>query len=150
MTKAIKLLREQRISFEIIEYKHSEKGAVFASRAIGMAVERTIKTLVVELSTKGYLIVLVPGSKTIRFKGLAALYNVKRAAMADAKTAESLTGYKVGGISPFGMKQDLPVAMDAGLLSFNTVAVNGGKRGNMLVMNPTDILRVTGAKPIKL
>ncbi len=70
--------------------------------------------------------------------------------MADAAVAERLTGYPVGGISPFGMKQRLRVIIDAGLLVFDKVAINGGKRGLMLIMSPADILKVTDAKPIEL
>jgi prolyl-tRNA editing enzyme YbaK/EbsC (Cys-tRNA(Pro) deacylase) len=40
--------------------------------------------------------------------------------------------------------------IDAGLLSFDKVAINGGMRGLMLVMSPADILKVTDAEPIEL
>ena len=68
----------------------------------------------------------------------------------DPATVERLTGYPVGGISPFGMKQRLRVMIDAGLLSFDKVAINGGRRGLMLVMSSADILKVTEAEPIEL
>jgi Cys-tRNA(Pro)/Cys-tRNA(Cys) deacylase len=150
LTRAIRYLKEQGIPFEVAEYDHLDKGALFASQALGMPVERTVKTLVVQLSKKGYLVVLMPGSKTISFKKLAKIRGVKRAAMVNTAMAERLTGYLVGGISPFGMKQRLPVVIDAGLLAFDKVAINGGKRGVMLIMNPSDIVKTTGAKPVEL
>ena len=97
-------------------------------------------TLVVDLGRKGYVMVLMPGDKNIDLKSLAGAYSVKRAAMADTSTAERLTGYSVGGISPFGTKQNLPVVMEAGLLKFDKVAINAGERGVMLIMDPKDIL----------
>ena len=127
-----------------------EKGALFASQAIGMPPERTIKTLVVELSPKDYLVVLMPGTKTISFKKLAKSRGVKRAAMVNTIQAERLTGYVVGGISPFGMKRQLPVAMEAGLLSFDSVAINGGRRGVMLIMDPRDVMKATNAQTVEL
>jgi Cys-tRNA(Pro)/Cys-tRNA(Cys) deacylase len=48
------------------------------------------------------------------------------------------------------MKQGLPVVMDRGLLGFDQVAINGGKRGLMLVMSPRDIREVTDAEPAEL
>ena len=134
----------------MVEYEHLEKGAQFASQAIGMPVEQTIKTLVVELSPKGYLVVLVPGSKSVSFKRLAKSRGVKRAAMVRTDMAERLTGYLVGGISPFGTKKPLEVVMDAGLLGFDKVAINAGKRGVMLIMNPEDIVWATEAALIDL
>jgi Cys-tRNA(Pro)/Cys-tRNA(Cys) deacylase len=150
LTRAIRFLREQGVSFEVAEYNDLEKGALFAAEAIGMPVEKTIKTLVVELSKKSYLVALMPGNKTISLKKLARIRGTKRAAMANANTAERLSGYPVGGISPFGMKQRLPVTMDVGLLRFDKVAINGGKRGVMLIMRPSDILKATDAEPIEL
>jgi Cys-tRNA(Pro)/Cys-tRNA(Cys) deacylase len=150
LTRAVQFLKEQGIFFEVAEYEHVEKGAVFASEAIGMPIEQTIKSLVVGLAQKGYLVVLIPGSKTISFKKLAKACGAKKAGMADPVTAERLTGYKVGGVSPFGMKQRLRVMIEAGLLAFDKVAINGGKRGLMLIMSPADILKATDAEPIEL
>jgi Cys-tRNA(Pro)/Cys-tRNA(Cys) deacylase len=150
LTRAVQFLKEQGISFEVAEYEHVEKGAVFASEAIGMPIEQTIKSLVVGLAQSGYLVVLIPGSKTISFKKLAKACGAKKAGMADPFTAERLTGYKVGGVSPFGMKQRLRVMIDAGLLACDKVAINGGKRGLMLIMSAADILKATNAEPIEL
>jgi len=139
-TRAIKFLKQKGISFEVERYLHEETCARFASRAMGFPLEKTIKTLVVDLGHKGYVMVLMPGDKNIDLKKLAAALSVKRAAMADAATAERLTGYLVGGISPFGTKQDLPVVMEECLLGYDRAAINAGQRGVMLVMDPKDIL----------
>ena len=117
---------------------------MFAAEAMGFPLKRTIKTLIVDLGQKDYIIVLMPGDKKINLKRLAEAFSVKRAAMADMATAERLTGYLVGGISPFGTKQDLTVVMEAGLLEFDKVAVNAGRRGIMLIMDPKGY--ITGGK----
>jgi Cys-tRNA(Pro)/Cys-tRNA(Cys) deacylase len=132
------------------EYDPEEKGAVFASQAIGVPLEKTIKTLMVEFIPKAHLVVLMPGTKKIPFKKLAQIRGAKRAFMANEATAERLSGYLIGGISPFAMTRRLPVAMDASLLAFDRVAVNGGRRGLMVIMDPLDILEATGAKPVDL
>lgn len=139
-TRAIRFLNQKGIDFEVIKYEHVEKGAVFASEAMAFPVGRTIKTLVVDLGRTGYVMVLMPGDKNIDLRSLARTYSVKRTAMADMSTAERLTGYLVGGISPFGTTQYLPVVMEASLLKFDKVAVNAGQKGVMLIMDPKDIL----------
>ncbi len=139
-TRAIRFLKQKGIHFQVVEYIHDVKGAAFAAEAMGFPIERTSKTLIVNMGRKGNVIILMPGDKNINLKRLAEAFSVKRAAMADMATAERLTGYLVGGISPFGTKQDLPVVMEAGLLKFDKVAINGGKRGFMLIMDPKDIL----------
>jgi len=61
--------------------------------------------------------------------------------MVDTATAERVTSYLVGGISPFGAKQNLPTVIEKGLLKFDKVAINAGQRGVMLIMAPGDIVK---------
>jgi Cys-tRNA(Pro)/Cys-tRNA(Cys) deacylase len=131
-TRAIQFLEQKKIPFEVVKYDHGEKGAAFASRASGFPLERTVKTLVVDLGEKQYALVLMPGDKQLSMKRLARVGGVKRAAMADTLTAERVTGYLVGGISPFGTKQKLQVVMDESILKFEKILINAGQRGTML------------------
>lgn len=144
-TPAIEYLQRKGIHFEIRKYEHNHRGARFAAKAMGFPLAGTIKTLVVDLDRKGYALVLMPGDKEADLKAVAESVSVKRAAMADFATAERLTGYLVGGISPFQTAKELPVIMDENLMHFEKVAVNGGRRGLMLIMSPEDILRATSA-----
>lgn len=146
----MQFLNKQGIPFEVWEYEHLERGAAFASEALGIPVEKTIKTLVTELTPTGYLVLLMPGHKNVSFKKLARARGAKKAAMVSSSVAERLTGYKVGGISPFGMKRRLPVLIEASLFGFDKVAINGGRRGVMLVIAPQDIMKALGAEPIEM
>lgn len=138
-TRAIQFLKQRRLPFEVVYYQHLEKGAEFAARATGFPLERTVKTLVVEIGAKGYALALVSGASQIDMKRLARALSVKRAEMADAQTAERITGYRVGGISPFGIRPPLPVVMDEGIAELDEVLINAGQRGVMLRMSPLDI-----------
>jgi Cys-tRNA(Pro)/Cys-tRNA(Cys) deacylase len=138
-TRAIQFLKKKKIPFEIIKYDHEEKGAEFAARATGFPLAATVKTLVVDLGEKKYTLVLMPGDRQLSMKRLAKACGVKRAAMADTRTAEHLTGYLIGGISPFGTKQKLPVVTETDILRFDKILINAGQRGTMLKMTPPDI-----------
>lgn len=145
-TPAISFLRKKKIPHEVVTYEHREKGAEFAAKSTGYPLERTVKTLVLELGRKGYCLALLPGHRELSLKKLAALFGVKRAAMADVKTAERLTGYRVGGISPFGTKQRLGAIMESNILNSEEVQINAGRRGVMLKMAPGDILAAIDCK----
>jgi Cys-tRNA(Pro)/Cys-tRNA(Cys) deacylase len=140
-TRAIQYLNKKCINFKVVEYEHHEKGAEFAARAIGFPLERTIKTLVIDLGNKKYSFALMPGDKQLSLKQLARACKVKRAAMVDTATAERVTGYLVGGISPFGAKQRLPAVIEESLLKFDKVAINAGQRGVMLIMALGEIVK---------
>ena len=138
-TRAIQFLEQKKIAFEVLRYEHAEKGADFAARATGYPLAQTVKTLVVDLGEKGFSLVLLTGDKQISMKRLARVCGVKRAVMADTKTAERLTGYLIGGISPFGTRQNLPTIMDKGIFGFDKILINAGQRGRMLILCPADI-----------
>ena len=145
-TRAIQILKQKGIPFELIKYDHEEKGAEFAAGATGFPLAATVKTLVVDLGEKKYALVLMPGDRQLSMKHLAKACGVKRAAMADTRTAERLTGYLIGGISPFGTKQKLPVVMEADILTFDKILINAGQKGTMLKMAPADIQKALTVK----
>ena len=145
-TRAIKFLKQNKVPFDILKYDHTEKGAAFAAQATGVPLERTIKTLVVDTGPKSYHLALVAGDRQLSLKKMAKACAVKRVAMADTRTAERLTGYLIGGISPFATRQRLPVIMDASILNFARVAINAGQRGTLLAMTPTDIMEILAGK----
>jgi Cys-tRNA(Pro)/Cys-tRNA(Cys) deacylase len=149
-TRAITFLSKKRIPFEVLKYEHEEKGAEFAARATGFSLEQTVKTLVAALGCNKYCLALMPGHRELNMKRLAKVFAVKSAAMVDAATAERLTGYLVGGISPFGIKHQLPVVMDESILDFGHILINAGQRGVMLKMTPNDILNTLDCKVAEL
>ena len=145
-TRAIKALTKRQIPFEVVTYEHLEKGAAFAAQAISVELPKTVKTLVVEIPGQKPVLALLPGDLQLTVKKLAKVLGVKKAQMADVSTAERITGYKVGGISPFGIAPKLSVVMEVAILDHPQVAINGGQRGTMLIMAPTDVAAVTQAK----
>jgi len=139
-TRAIRYLQQQRIAFDKVEYEHLAKGAEFAAVATGFPLERTVKTLVVATGPKRFALALVTGDRQLDLKRLARVLGVKKAEMADAEAAERLTGYHVGGISPFGLREaNLPVVMDEAVLAAPEILINAGQRGTMLRMAPRDV-----------
>jgi Cys-tRNA(Pro)/Cys-tRNA(Cys) deacylase len=144
-TRGIQFLKQQQIAHEVITYEHREKGARFAARATGFPLSQTVKTLVVSLDTNRYALVLMPGESELSLKKTAAAGGAKRAAMADRASAARVTGYVVGGISPFGTKKRLPVLMEAALLNYPEVMINAGRRGIMVKLAPADIVRTLDA-----
>lgn len=145
-TRAIVWLTQKNIPFEVVHYEHEEKGAVFAAHSTGFPLEKTIKTLVVDLGGTSCGLALMPGDRQLSLKKLAKAFGVKKAAMAETEAAERLTGYHAGGISPFGLRQRLPAVMEESLLRHEDVMINAGQRGVMLRMAPEDIVRAIGCE----
>jgi Cys-tRNA(Pro)/Cys-tRNA(Cys) deacylase len=156
-TRAMAWLRKQKIDFSVVAYEHQAKGAAFAAQATGYQLRQTVKTLVVDLGGLNFGLALMPGDCQLSFKKLARALGVKKAVLADVPAAERLTGYHVGGISPFGIRQRLPIIMEKSLMTYDEVLINGGQRGVLLRMSPGAIVAglncrladlVAAAKPV--
>ena len=144
-TRGIQFLKKNGISHEIVRYDHKVKGAEFAAQAADFPLAQTVKTLVVALDAHRYVLALMPGDRRLSMKKIAKACGAKRAAMADTPTAQRLTGYMVGGISPFGTQKRLQAVMDHTLTPHTHVMVNAGRRGTMVKIAPGDIVKALNA-----
>ncbi len=149
-TRAISYLEKKKIPYEVVKYKHREKGAEYAATATGYPLKHTVKTLVVELDCKRYCLALLPGHRELDLKKLASHFGIKRTAMVDINTAERITGYLVGGISPFGTQQRLETVMESSILNSEKILINAGQRGVMLKMAPGDIVTALDCRTMSI
>lgn len=145
-TSAQRFLQQKRIPFEAREYDHRVKGAEFAAESLGWPVESMVKTLVVSLADGSFCLCLMPGHLELSLKTLAREAAVKSARMATQEEAERLTGYLVGGISPFGTRRSFAVWMHATIPGFETIGINGGRRGLIVFLDPKKAQEALGAK----
>jgi Cys-tRNA(Pro)/Cys-tRNA(Cys) deacylase len=97
-----------------------------------------------ELDGKPVCVVL-PSDREVSMKKLAAALGGKSATMMKPADAERLTGYHVGGISPFGQKRQVPTAIESAALSEPGVFINGGQRGLQVRLDPKDAARALNA-----
>jgi Cys-tRNA(Pro)/Cys-tRNA(Cys) deacylase len=91
------------------------------------------------------VVAIVPVGGQLSLKELAAALGAKRAEMLDPADAQRITGYVVGGISPFGQRTRLVTVADESLLLHETVFVSGGRRGLDVEMAPDDLIRLLDA-----
>lgn len=147
-TRATVALDRLRVDYLLHEYVVAEKvgdgyGEAVAA-AIGLPATRVFKTLVAEVDGIP-VVAAVPVAARLSTRLLARAVGSKRAELLAPASAERLTGYVTGGISPFGQKRRLDLYVDLSALDHDTVAVSGGMRGIQLEISPDDLIRVTNA-----
>jgi len=143
VTNAIRFLREHQVEFIERPYRYEEKGGTeVAAQTLGVDEHLTVKTLVMEDEKKFPIIVLMHGDKEVSTRELARALGVKSITPCSSETAFKHTGYMVGGISPFGVKKQLPVYVEETILSLPWILINAGRRGLLCEMSPKDLVRV--------
>jgi len=130
ITLAIRLLREKNVEFVARLYDYVEKGGTRESaKQLGVNEHVIVKTLVFETNEKKPLIVLMHGDREVSTKNLARFLGVKSVDPATPEKASKLTGYLVGGTSPFGTRTAMPVYVEKTIFDLDEIYINGGKRG---------------------
>ena len=147
-TPATVALAKAGVEVTLLPYEHAAGAPSYggeAADALGLSHDEVFKTLVARVDGR-LVTAVVPVSGTLDLKALAAAMGTKKAAMAEPADAERATGYVVGGISPIGQRNRLPVVVDDSVLALPAVYVSAGRRGLQVRLAPADLLRVTGAR----
>ena len=147
-TPATLALSRASVPFELAEYAYdgaAERVGLQAAEALGVPPAIVLKTLMVEVDGKPACVV-VPSDSEANMKKVAAAFGGKAAAMMKPADAERLTGYKVGGISPFGQRRQVAVAVEEMATLETEIYLNGGRRGLQIRMRPADLVAALGAR----
>lgn len=142
-TQAIRVLREQGVAFETHVYDYVEKGGTAASSsALGVDEHAVVKTLIMENDQREPLVVLMHGDKQVSTRALARTIGARSIQPCKPEVADKHSGYQVGGTSPFGTKRVMPVYLERSVLALERIWVNGGRRGLLVSMAPSELVRV--------
>lgn len=151
VTAAVRALRAGKIDFIPHLYPYEKHGGTHqAASALNVTEYEVIKTLVMEIDSRRPFLVLMHGDREVSTKCLARELDVKRVAPCDSTSAQKYTGYKVGGISPFGTRKPLPVYVESSILMLDRMFINGGKRGFMVEIDPCDIEKILSVKKVSV
>jgi Cys-tRNA(Pro)/Cys-tRNA(Cys) deacylase len=141
-TRATKMLEQAGVAFTIHTYDYdpdADRVGLQAAEALREPPARVLKTLMAVVDGKPVCII-VPSDREVSMKKLAVAFGGKSAQMMRPADAERISGYKVGGISPFGQMRRLPAAIEAQALAHDLVYVNGGQRGLQVRLKPQDVV----------
>ena len=143
VTNAIRVLREHRVTWTDHPYAYEERGGTAVSaRELGVDEHACIKTLIMEDDAKRPMIVLMHGDREVSTKNLARALGVKTVQPCAPDVADRHSGYQVGGTSPFGTRRAMPVYLQRTVVDLPYLYVNGGRRGYLVGMPPSELVRV--------
>jgi len=147
-TRATRQLDAAGIEYRLHAYDFEADAAggkgVHAAQSLGVPASRVLKTLMAWVDDRAVCAV-IPSDRQLQLKKLAAACRGKSARMMEVAEAERRSGYKVGGISPFGQQRPVPVLLELQSVDAETVYLNAGQRGLLLELSPQAAVSVLGA-----
>lgn len=146
-TRATQMLGKAGVAFTLHTYDYdpnADRIGLQAAEAMGVPADQVLKTLMALIDTQPVCVIL-PSDREVSMKRLAAAVGGKSGQMMKPADAERLSGYKVGGISPFGQMRKVKTVLEEQALQHALVFVNGGQRGLQIQLRPQDIVTVLEA-----
>ncbi len=146
-TPATLALDRAGVTYTLASYDYDPKGervGLQAAAALGAPPGEVLKTLMVRADGNAACVVLA-SDREIAMKKLAAALGDKTCEMMPVAAAERITGYRVGGVSPFGQKRPCSTVIDADAAALPAAFVNAGQRGLQARLAPADMIVALGA-----
>ncbi|MBB1599447.1 Cys-tRNA(Pro) deacylase [Variovorax sp. UMC13] len=148
-TPATQLLRAHGVAFTEHPYEYlAHGGAQHSAEVLGFDPFTVVKTLVMQDQDAKPLIVLMHGNRTVSTKNLARQIGAKSVEPCKPEVAQRHSGYMVGGTSPFGTKRAMPVYIESSILALPRIAINGGRRGYLIGIDPQACVTLLDAKTV--
>ena len=149
-TAATRLLKSHKIAFTEHPYEYLEHGgAQHSAEALGLDPFTVVKTLVMQDQDAAPLLVLMHGNRKVSTKNLARQIGAKSVEPCTPEVANRHSGYLVGGTSPFGTRKAMPVFIERTILALPKIAINGGRRGYLVGIDPQVCVTLLGAKSVQ-
>ncbi|WP_295958928.1 aminoacyl-tRNA deacylase [Rhodoferax sp.] len=148
-TPATQFLKAQGVAFTEHPYAYVEHGgAQHSAEVLGLDPFTVVKTLVMEDEHAKPLLVLMHGNRAVSLKNLARQIGCKSVTPCKPEVANRHSGYLVGGTSPFATRKTMPVYIEAAILELPRIAINGGRRGYLVGLDPQVCVQLLNAKPV--
>ncbi len=146
ITPATVALDSLRIPYTLHKFKSEVRAGFGREAASNMNLDQSQVFKTIMFGDKNVAAVAIsPVSRKISSKKLATAIGARSLEPMDAALAQRISGYVLGGISPFGQKKELTTVIDASAHTFESIYVSGGRRGLEICISPADLVRVLDA-----
>lgn len=150
-TPATQWLKKHKVAYTEHTYDYVDHGgAGEAARQLGLDPHAVVKTLIMEDEAARPLVVVMHGDREVSTKNLARQAGLKKVTPCHPDVAQRHSGYQVGGTSPFGTRKRMPVWVEAHVLDYPIVYINGGRRGYLVGIDPQVLVSLLAAKPVSV
>ena len=149
-TPATQLLKAHKVASTEHPYEYLEHGGAQHSAAVlGLDPFMVVKTLIMQDQDAKPLVVLMHGNRKVSTKNLARQIGAKSVEPCTPEVANRHSGYLVGGTSPFGTRRDMPVYIEESILGLPRIAINGGRRGFLVQIDPQVCVELLSARAVQ-
>lgn len=142
-------LKHRNPELEIIFLEADISTSYLAAQALGTEVGQIAKSILFKTKNEQFLLIVSAGDVKVDNKAVKELIG-SRARMANAEEVEQVTGFSVGGVCPFALKQEVPIYLDESLKRYDVVYTAAGTANTALPISFTELCRITSGQPCQV
>ena len=116
--------------------------AIDAANSLNCEVGAIVKSLLIKIEND-FLLCLVSGDKRCSLNKLKKISEKKNVRMASADEVKSQTGYTIGGVSPVGHLNNIPIFVDNSLSRFKDIFAAAGHPNVIFKINYEKLIQIT-------
>lgn len=139
-------LEERNPRLSIIEFEVDTSTAPLAAQALGTEVGQIAKSILLKSKDNQFVMVVTAGDARIDNKAIKNLMG-SRMRMATGEEVFETTGFNIGGVCPFALKQDIPIYLDESLKRYQVVYAAAGTGNTALPITYQELLNITNGCP---
>ncbi len=106
--------------------------------------EQIVRSILFQVRPGEFVMVLMAGRDQVDWKKLRQLVKRSRVRMATEDEVLEVTGYRIGTVSPFGVRRQIQVLLDASVLREDEISIGSGVRNTAIVMKSRDVKNALG------
>ena len=103
--------------------------------------EQVVRSILFQVRPDEFVMVLMAGREQVDWRSLRKLVGRSRMRMATEDEVLEVTGYRVGTVSPFGVKRQVRVLIDSGVLKEEEISIGSGIRNTAIILKSADLRR---------
>ena len=142
-------LESKNPHLKIIVLEEDTSTSFLAAQALGTEVGQIAKSILFKTKDDDFLMIVSAGDVKIDNKAVRQLIG-SRVRMANAEEVEQITGFSIGGVCPFALRQEVPIFLDESLKRFEIVYAAAGTSNTALPISFAELCRVTGGRPCQV
>ena len=110
--------------------------------------EQIVRSILFQIRPEEFLMVLVAGREQVDWRKLRQFVGRSRVRMATDEEVLKITGYRVGTVSPFGLRHQVRVLIDESVLREEEISLGSGVRQMAIIMKSADVQKALGESEV--
>jgi Cys-tRNA(Pro) deacylase len=110
--------------------------------------EQVVRSILFQVRPEEFVMVLMAGREQVNWKSLRKLVGRSRLRMATEDEVLDVTGYRVGTVSPLGMRRQVRLLIDPSVFREEEISIGSGVRNTALLLKSADLRRALGEAEI--